>query len=397
MTIEVPQGFRVAGIHCGIKRNPQKEDLTLIVCPQPAVAAGVYTQNLVHAAPVVVDRERTPTGAFRVLVANSGNANACTGPQGERDARQMARWAAQLCEAPDEAALVLSTGLIGAMLPMEKIQAGIQAAAARLASDADSLLAAARGILTTDTYHKLAGRTISIEGKPIRITGMAKGAGMIGPNMATMLAVVMTDAPLDPAAAQQTLAEVADVTFNCISVEGHMSTNDTALLLASGAAGGEPLAGEALAQFATALREVCEELARAIPSDGEGATHLITIDVAGCASREDARQIAKTIADSPLVKCAVAGGDPNWGRIVSAVGYAGPAVDPGRITLRINDHWIYENGRPAAYDLPTVAESMRTSHETRIVVSVGDGEHAARFWTCDMTDQYIRINTDYPT
>lgn len=395
--ISVPQGFRVAGVHAGIKRNPQKPDLALVVSEVPAVAAGVYTQNLVFAAPVGLNRRRTPSAAIRAVVVNSGNANACTGKQGDRDAARMAELAAEVCGARPEQALVLSTGVIGEFLPMPKIEAGIRAAAARLGSDDESLLSAARGMMTTDTRHKLAGRALQLAGGRVLVTGLAKGAAMIGPRMATMLAVILTDAALTTDAAQQALSEAVDDSFNCISVDGHMSTNDSVLLVANGCAGGEPLAGAGLGEFRAALGEVCRELARAIAADGEGATHLVTIDVTGCATREAAHKIAKTIAESPLVKTAIAGADPNWGRIVSAAGYAGVGFDPARVSLRVNGFLLYERGAPAPFDPEEVSCSIRDSRDTSILLGFHEGNAAVRFWTTDLTADYVRLNADYHT
>jgi glutamate N-acetyltransferase/amino-acid N-acetyltransferase len=309
----------------------------------------------------------------------------------------MAGLAARACGAEDEQALVLSTGIIGEYLPMEKIARGIEAATDRLSSDEDALDSAARGMMTTDKFPKLAGQTVALGPGNIQITGMAKGAGMIGPRMATMLALVMTDAALEPDAAQSQLAAAVDSTFNCISVEGHMSTNDTVLLLASGSADRAPLAGDDLAEFGRALGEVCEELARAIPADGEGATHLITIEVGGCASKQCARQIAKTVAESALVKTAVAGGDPNWGRIVSAAGYAGVPFDPAGVRLEVNGFLLYQGGTPAPFDAKAAAESIRQNHETRIRLQFCEGDAATRFWTSDLTVEYVRLNADYHT
>ena len=304
----LPLGFRFSGVHCGIKKNPQKEDFTLIHCPQGAVAAGVYTQNLVFAAPVALDRERTPSHDIRVVAVNSGNANACTGERGMKDAREMARLAAAACGAEEQQTLVMSTGIIGVFLPMEKIAAGAKAAAAKLGSDEDSFLAAARGITTTDKAHKVARREIITGGKTIHIAGMCKGAGMIGPNMATMLAVVVTDAALTPAVAQRVLKNAADESFNCISVEGHMSTNDTMLLLASGAASSSPLTGDDLTAFQTVLTATSIELCKQIPDDGEGASHLICITIEGCKSRAAARQIAQSAATPQRGRCGSASG-----------------------------------------------------------------------------------------
>jgi glutamate N-acetyltransferase/amino-acid N-acetyltransferase len=397
MAVRVPIGFRMAGVHCGIKRDPKKRDLGLVVSEKPAVAAGVYTQNLVYAAPVALDRERTPSKRIRVVVVNSGNANACTGPRGLDDARQMARLAADRCGAEEDQCLVLSTGIIGEYLPMDAISRGIEAAGAQLRDDHDALVDAAQGMMTTDTVHKLAGRAVPLGPEEIQVTGMAKGAGMIGPNMATMLGLILTDAALEPEVAQSQLAAAADETFNCISVEGHTSTNDTVLLLANGAARQAPLEGDDLAAFAHALREVCTDLARAIPADGEGATHRITIDVTGCRSRAAARRIAKTIAQSALVKTAVAGADPNWGRIVSAAGYAGVPFDPSGVSLRVNGALLYRDGAPVDFDDRAVSQSIRQNQDTRIELQLAEGDARARFWTSDLTVDYVRINADYHT
>jgi len=399
MSIRVPEGFLVAGVHSRIKRDPRKLDLTLMMSERDATGVGVYTQNLVVGAPVVVSRRRTPSARIRCVVVNSGVANACTGERGLRDAEQMARLAAAACGAAEEQALVLSTGVIGEFLPMDKIEQGIMAAAVKLGRSDASLVSAARGMMTTDQVHKLAGRTVRLGAGEVRITGIAKGAGMIGPNMATMLAVLMTDAALEPDVAQPALTAAVDKSFNCISVDGHTSTSDTVLLLAGGAAGGAPLRAESddLARFGAALEEVCTELAKSVAADGEGASHLITIDVTGCADRTAGLQIARTIANSPLVKTAVAGCDPNWGRIVSAAGYAGVPFDPASLRLRLNGTLLYERGAPVAFDAEAVSRSMRRSRDTLVELSLGEGDAAVRFWTSDLTAEYIRINADYHT
>ncbi len=397
MAFDVPRGFRLAGLPCGIKSEAGKPDLTLIVSDRPATAAGVYTQNRVVAAPVTLDRERTPSDSIRAIVINSGNANACTGERGMGDARAMASLAAGVCDASAEQALVLSTGIIGEFLPMDKIAAGIAAAGTKLADDSESLTAAARGMMTTDTVEKLAGRKVKLTSGKATLVGMAKGAAMIGPNMATMLGVVLTDAVLAPQDAQAALTEAVRDSFNCISVDGHMSTNDTVLLLASGAAGGTPLAGNDLKVFMEALGEVCVELARAIPADGEGAEHLITIDVEGCADRVAAHTIAKTVAESPLVKTAVAGADPNWGRIVSAAGYSGVPFDPAGVDLVVNGTLLYEQGAPVEFDEASVSDSLRNNRDTSIVLRFREGSQRVRFWTTDLTAEYVRLNADYHT
>lgn len=397
MSIRVPKGFRLAGVHCGVKGNPEKRDLVLVVSEAAAVAAGVYTQNLVYAAPVTLSRQRTPSDRIRAVVVNSGNANACTGDRGFEDARRMAELAAAACGAEEDQALVLSTGIIGVYLPMDKIARGIEAAAVQLGSDEDALLSAARGMMTTDTVPKLAGRTLSLRGGEIQITGLAKGAAMIGPHMATMLGLVLTDAALKPEMAQSELRAAVDASFNSISVDGHMSTNDTVLLLANGAADRAPLAGDDLVQFRRALGEVCVELAKAIPADGEGATHLVTIEVTGCSTTKAARQIAKTIAESALVKTAVAGADPNWGRIVSAAGYAGVPFDPAGVSLRVNGFLLYQAGTPAEFDAKAASHSIRENRDTLVQLELSEGEAAVRFWTTDLTAEYVRLNADYHT
>jgi glutamate N-acetyltransferase/amino-acid N-acetyltransferase len=407
----LPIGYRAAGVYSGVKRDARKLDLSLIVSDRPAVGVGVYTKNLVCAAPVKLDRERTPSESIRVVAINSGVANACTGEQGDADARQMAAWAAEACGALPEQALVMSTGVIGSMLPLDKIHAGIQAAARELDDDERSLENAARGIMTTDTVPKVRGREVTIGGVSTRVTGMAKGAAMIGPNMGTMLALVMTDAALRIPDAQAALVDAVDESFHCISVDGHMSTNDTVILLANGAAQQQdeapatgragaspiPLSGKALADFRATLLEVCEDLAQSIPADGEGATHLVTVEVHGCHTRHDALRISKTIADSPLVKTAIAGADPNWGRIVSAAGYAGVPFDPSKVTLHLNGLLLYERGAPVDFDAEAAAKSIAADRDTSIVLLLEEGRASARFWTTDLTAEYVRLNADYHT
>jgi len=387
----------LAGVHCRIKQDPKKQDLTLIMSEVPATAAGVHTQNVVCGAPVVWNRRHTPSDRIRTVIINSGVANACTGQRGLDDVRKMAQFAAAACGAKEDQALVMSTGLIGEFLPMDKIEQGIMAAAVKLGNKQPSLVSAARGMMTTDKMHKLAGRTVELAGREIQITGMAKGAAMIGPNMATMLAVILTDAALDPQTAQAALKATADESFNCISVEGHASTSDTVLLLANGEAGGRPLEGDDLAGFRAALDEVCIELAKSIPADGEGASHLISIEVSGCADRAGAVQIAKTVANSALVKTAVAGADPNWGRIVSAAGYAGMPFDPAGVSLRVNGFLLYQGGTPVEFETGAVSESIRDSRDTLIQLELGEGDAGCRFWTTDLTAEYVRLNAEYHT
>jgi glutamate N-acetyltransferase/amino-acid N-acetyltransferase len=384
-------------VHAGLKRNPTREDIALVVSDMPATAAGVYTTNLVFAAPVAYDRALTPGGNFRAIAINSGNANACTGARGLDDARGMAAAAAGLVGATADEVLVLSTGIIGEFLPLEKIGRGLERAATALGSDDDAAVRAARGMMTTDTRPKLAGGTFNAAGTTYTLFGMAKGAAMIGPRLATMLGVVLTDAAIEPADAQRLLRAAAETSFNCVSVDGHMSTNDTVLLLANGAAGGSPLRGAGLEAFGAALTAACESLAWEIADDGEGATHVLRIEVRGCASREDARTVARAIADSPLVKTAVHGADPNWGRIVSAAGYAGVRFDPAAVRLRLNGTLLFEAGAPVRFDGDAVSAAIKASRETLIELDVGSGPGQIRFYSSDLTADYVHLNADYHT
>lgn len=394
---DLPAGFRAAGIHAGLKRNPTREDVALFVSDRPATAAGVYTTNLVYAAPVAYDRERTPGEGFRVIVVNSGNANACTGPRGLADAEAMAAAAAHSVGAAASEVLVLSTGIIGEFLPMPTLLAGIGQAAELLSDDQRSLVLAARGMMTTDTRPKLCGSTFTAGDRSISITGVAKGAAMVGPRMATMLGIVLTDAPLAVDDGQRLLRQACEETFNCVSVDGHTSTNDTVLLLANAAAGGSCLEGHDLDEFGRLLTETCRTLAREIADDGEGATHVIRIDVTGATSRDAARQIARTVADSPLVKTAISGADPNWGRIVSAAGYAGVSFAADQLTLHVNGTLLFTAGAPVAFDAVAVSQSIRDNRETEIRLEVGDGPGTIRFYSSDLTAEYVHLNADYHT
>ncbi len=393
----LPRGYRVAGTHAGLKRNPTREDISLVVSDYSATAAGVYTTNVVCAAPVIFDRARTPGEGFRAIAINSGNANACTGTRGLADAEAMAAQAASLIDVPASSVLVLSTGIIGEFLPLAKIERGLAVVAGKLAADSDSVVTVARGMMTTDTRPKLSGSRFSSEGIDYTLFGMAKGAAMVGPRLATMLGIILTDAALDPSDAQRLLGETAEQTFNCVSVDGHTSTNDTVLLLANGAAGGKPLHGKGLEAFACALHDACEALAREIADDGEGATHVLRIEVSGCPTRDQARQIARTIADSPLVKTAICGADPNWGRIVSAAGYSGVVFDPERMVLRLNGTLLFRSGAPVAFDGDAVSESIKASRETLIELEMGFGTESIRFYSSDLTAEYVHLNADYHT
>jgi glutamate N-acetyltransferase/amino-acid N-acetyltransferase len=389
----IPNGFRFAGVHCGIKRASDAEDIALIVADQPCVAAGVYTKNQVVAAPVTLDRQRTPGQNIRAVIVNSGNANACTGDEGMRNAKRMAAATAKAIGAAEEQILVMSTGIIGEQLQIDKIETGIRSSVAKLGRGEENFLMAARGFITTDTKIKTAFRTIESLG--IEIAGIAKGSGMIGPNMATMLSTILTNAAISPDAAQRLLSQSVEKSFNSINVDGHTSTNDTVLLLASGK--GITLAGPDLDAFRDELQAVCIDLAKQIVQDGEGATHLVEISITGAASNSDARTIAEAIANSPLVKTAIAGNDPNWGRIVSAAGYAGPKIDIAQTQLTLNQVRLFQRGTPVPFDAVAVSASMKDNRDVFIDLSVGAGDGNTRFWTCDLTHEYVTINAEYHT
>ena len=390
----LPKGFRFAGVAAGIKPSG-KPDVSLIVADNPAVVAGVYTQNQIVAAPVVLCRQRTPSDTIRAVVTNSGNANACTGDQGMSDANTMCRITAEAIGCDESQVLVMSTGVIGQTLPIEKVGNGIRSAHALLADDDEAFRSSAEAILTTDDASKVAGAVFKSDNQKLRIAAMAKGAGMIAPNMATMLAVVMTDAALRPEDAQRLVSAAASVSFNRVSVDQHASTNDTLLLMAGGA--GEPLAGSKLDDFQTQLNEVSIALAKQLVRDGEGATHFMAIQVHGAQDDESADRIARTIGDSPLVKTAMTGNDPNWGRIVSAAGYADAPITPSLVTLKICGETIYQCGRPVPFDAAVLSATMASRVEVEIDLRVGDGPGTATRWASDLTTEYVSFNSEYTT
>ncbi len=402
----LPAGFRYAAVAAGIKPSGTP-DVTLIACEQPSTAAGVYTTNQVVAAPVVLSRGRTPTDRLWGIVINSGNANACTGTAGSQHAMAMTELAATALSQVNQSSaservdpeqvLVMSTGIIGRPLPMDRIRHGIDRAAAQLGDRLEHFLQAADGILTTDQGRKVAAGRVEIDGRTLRLVGMAKGAGMIGPRMATMLGCLMTDAPLTGQQAQRLLQRAADRSFNCVSVEGHTSTNDSLVLLASGRSGGAPLDDAQLERFSELLDKVCVDLAIQIPTDGEGASHLIEVRVSGASDDRAADTVARSIAMSNLVKTAVAGGDPNWGRIVSAAGYAGPPIDANALALTLNGIRLLDAGQPLEVDLIAASELLKREHRTLIELTVGPGPGRAVHWTSDLNTRYVHINADYTT
>tara|TARA_R110002111_G_scaffold91057_2_gene141646 strand:- start:1872 stop:3059 length:1188 start_codon:yes stop_codon:yes gene_type:complete len=393
----LPRGYRSAGLACGIKEKKTTFDLSLFVSDVPCAGAGVFTKNQVCGAPVKVSRERVPGDSLRAVVINSGNANACTGERGIEDAKWMTGLVAGGLDVAAEDVLVCSTGIIGRFLPRTPLEAGIPAAIEQLGADAESFLNAARGMMTTDTVPKQSMRVVSVGGQEVRVSGVAKGAAMIAPNMATMLSVIMTDAPLDATQTDQMLRHAVDRSFNCVSVEGHTSTSDTVILLANGASEAHELSETELTQLQTALDEVAMELGQAIIRDAEGADHFVTIEVSGAADRADAMEIARTIANDALVKTAIAGSDPNWGRIVSATGRTSVKLTERDIVLHINGALIYEDGRPADYNEQTISDGIRQNRDVLIQVRLPFGEEQVVFWTSDLTQEYVRLNSEYTT
>ncbi len=394
--MDLPRGFRYSGVAAGIKASAKK-DIALIVADEAATVAGVYTQNIVRAASIDWNVAVTPSSQFRAIVVNSGNANACTGDEGVANNRQMAETTAAALAVMPEQVAVLSTGVIGVQLPIEKVERGIGTAAEHLSNSEASFTAASEAITTTDKSPKTVQASVSIGGQTVTIAALAKGAGMIGPRMATMLGVVMIDGEVTTEVAQKILDVATAASFNRISVEGHMSTNDAVLLLASGKSG-VVISNEAdVDQLTNAVTDVCIQLAKMIPADGEGATHLVQIDVQGTESNEEADQIARTVAASALVKTAVTGNDPNWGRIVSAVGYAGVDLDAHKINLKLNGFELFAAGQPVAFDAAEVSKSIGDNFETLIELSVGGGSGKAKHWTSDLTVEYVRFNSEYTT
>jgi glutamate N-acetyltransferase / amino-acid N-acetyltransferase len=393
--VTAPAGFRAAGVACGIKASG-KLDLSLLVSDGPATAAGVFTTNLAQAAPVVLSREHLArsAGAGRAIVINSGCANACTGADGRDHARLMADYTAGAvgCAAAD--VLVASTGVIGVKLDMSKVERGVKDAASRLspAGGAD----AARAIMTTDPFPKESSIEVALNGRTFRVGGMAKGSGMIEPLMATMLGVVSTDAAVEPGLLARALKAAADDTFNAITVDGECSTNDCVFVLANGASG-VALGENDFPLLVSSLKAACEPLAIGIVRGGEGATKLITVHVTGAASAVDARRAARAIANSPLVKTAVHGGDPNWGRLIAVAGRSGSAFVLDRAVVRIGPITLFSDGTPYDDRAPQ-AETYLHGKDITLEVDLGTGGAGeSRMWTCDLSAEYVRINAEYRT
>jgi glutamate N-acetyltransferase/amino-acid N-acetyltransferase len=405
MALTYPRGFRAGTAACGIKAfttgasaipSSQRSDLCVIESERTCDTGGVFTTNKVKSASVVIDNLHLQHNRVQALVINSGNANACTGAQGFKDALLMAKLTADRLDLDPDQVLVSSTGVIGRYMPMDAVKVGIAGACADL--DASHGEAAARAIMTTDTVPKTAQLDLELGGKTVRVGGMSKGSGMIHPNMATMLAYITTDAAVEPGLMAAMVKSIADRSFNQVTVDGDSSTNDTFLLLANGAAGNPVVrAGSVEAEaLERAVLEVAQHLARAIARDGEGATKLITVRVLDAASVADARLAARAVASSSLVKTAIHGGDPNWGRIVCALGYSGAELAIDRLHLSIGGMVVFERGSGVVVDLGAVRRIFEQP-EIEIVATLGIGDGNADAWGCDLSEEYVRINADYTT
>lgn len=393
--IVVP-GFRFAGVACGIKPSGKK-DLSLIVSDQPATAVAAFTTNAAKAAPVLVGLERIKARRLQAIVVNSGNANAATGERGVRLARAMCALVGRILGIDERLVLPSSTGKIGLLPAWEQLQTGIRAACAALSPY--KFWDALAGMMTTDAFPKAAVREVAVEGKRITVAGLAKGAGMIHPRMATMLCYVLTDAHVTPSALQRVLDQALAGSFNAISVDGDTSTNDTVVLMANGRAGNRPLrgSGKDFMVFHTAVSEVCRDLARLMVKDGEGATRVVDIVVQGAKDRADADKVARTVASSLLVKTAFYGGDPNWGRIACAVGYSGAEVNPQRLEIAVGDVVISKNGIGTGPEQAQRATRIMRQPEFTVTIDLHVGRGTAHVTTSDLTVGYVRFNAGYST
>jgi len=394
--VTAAQGFRACGVAAGIKHKDRK-DLALVVADAPAAVAAVYTTNKVAAAPVQIDRERTRSGQAQAVVVNSGCANACTGETGLQDAREMARLTGEALGIDEQLVLVCSTGVIGALLPMERIAAGIKEAAGALSPTGGS--DAAHAIMTTDTVDKQVAVELEIDGKTVMIGGMCKGSGMIEPNMATMLGFITTDAAVHHKALDQALREAVEVSFNRVVVDGDRSTNDTVILMASGVAGNETLTPyhSQWQYFVDALKTVCLELGKKMVMDGEGATKFVTVCVRGARTVQDAQVAARAITKSALVKTSWFGLDPNWGRVIAAVGYSGAEVDDQKAQIYYGDICAYDQGRVADKALLTAMQDVMRKRAFEVTVDLHLGEGEDTIYTCDLSYDYVKINAEYTT
>jgi glutamate N-acetyltransferase/amino-acid N-acetyltransferase len=397
-----PEGFRAGVASAGIRTTRGRPDVGLLVCRVPASAAAMFTTNKVVAAPVRVGWENLTLsrGILRAVVVNAGNANACTGSRGIGDAHRMCRLAASQIGCAANQVLPCSTGIIGHHLPMDRVQRGIVEAAQNLGDSSAHAAGFADAILTTDTRRKTAAATVKLGRGSATIAGVCKGSGMIGPRLAvphaTMLACLTTDAQVSPAVLRRLLGPAVDRSFNAVTVDDHTSTNDTVAILASGLSGAKVNTSQRANAFLAALTEVCESLAYQIAADGEGATKVIRVIVRSARNAQDAARIARAIANSPLVKCAMNGNDPNWGRIVSAAGMCGAAFDPDRAVLTVQDQALFRRGRPVAFDNAKASRAL-ASTDVNVTLACHLGDAEATVLTCDLSKDYVTINADYHT
>ncbi|SUP43679.1 bifunctional glutamate N-acetyltransferase/amino-acid acetyltransferase ArgJ [Veillonella criceti] len=389
------KGFQAIGIQAGLKKSG-KHDLALIYTDKKAAVAGTFTQNKVAAAPVYVSKETVATGTAHAIISNSGCANACTGAQGLADAHTMAKATAEALHCSPNDIIVGSTGIIGQQLPINDITKAIPTLVNSLSFEGTEL--AGKAILTTDTYSKTASTHFTIDGKDIHMGAIAKGSGMIRPNMATMLCYITTDIAITPTLLQKALHACVNKSFNMISVDGDMSTNDMAIVLANGAAENTLIDTENsdFYLFQEALMAITVSLAKQIAADGEGASKFITINVEGATDFENAKLVGMTIANSPLVKTAFFGEDPNWGRLICAAGYAGAPMNPDTTVLKIGGIIIFKNGMGAVYNEKKLQDIM-SAHDITVTVELDEGEAQATVWTCDLTYDYVKINGEYHT
>jgi glutamate N-acetyltransferase / amino-acid N-acetyltransferase len=392
-TVSSPKGFKAGGLHCGLRRKAL--DLGWIYSEVPAITAGVYTTNLFQAAPLTVTKESIAVeNKLQAILVNSGNANACTGEEGMNNALEMRDHFSLSLGIPQHYVAVTSTGVIGQQLPIDKIHNGIK----QIDINNNQSGHFEQAILTTDTTVKHLAVSLEIDGKKVIIGGAAKGSGMIHPNMATMLGFVTTDAAIAPDALQMALKEITNHSFNMITVDGDTSTNDMVLILANGLAENNELSPNhpQWHVFMSALKLVCEELAKKIARDGEGATKLIEVEVTGALEKETAEVISKSIVGSSLVKTAIFGSDANWGRIICAVGYSGKKIDPLKVTVKIGPITVVENGLPQEFS-EELAKTYLENEQVKIVVDLHEGNEQAVAWGCDLTYDYVRINASYRT
>ena len=396
-TVTAPKGFLASGVKCGIKKSG-KHDLGLIVCPTGAKAAAVFTTNKITSAAVQISKEQIKSEMIYAVVVNSGNANACTGFRGNLNAVKMCSRTAEQIGAEPWKVFVASTGIIGEQLPMGKVITGISKAAAILSSGPAAGLDFTMAIMTTDTKAKTACRRIKISGKKVVIAGTTKGAGMIGPNMATTLCFIATDAAITKPLLAKALKVAIGDSLNKLTVDGHQSTNDTAIILASGLAGNKLITSQdsSYKKFAAALIDLCQDLAKQMALDAEGATRIFKVVITGAANRAEAAKAARAVADYDLVKCAVNGGDPNWGRIICAVGSSGVKLNPQKVSCKLDDLAVFKNGAPTDFDRKKASKIVsQTSHT--ITVDLGVGKCSDFCVGCDLSKGYVTINADYHT